>query len=99
MMSENNDGGQAIPWYHRAYDALLQETPYSFKRPPELLDATSCPRAAARTAARDGAAVLGQPLDRHHAGAEALERGEGQHREALLRRVTPASAAATCSPT
>jgi len=38
MMSENNDGGGEVPWYHRAYDSLLQETPYSFNRPPQLLD-------------------------------------------------------------
>ena len=47
MMSENNDGGQAVPWYHRAYDSLLQETPYSFKRPPQLLDRDQLPASCA----------------------------------------------------
>jgi hypothetical protein len=34
MLAENDAG--TVPWYHPAYDALLQETPYSFKRPAEL---------------------------------------------------------------
>ncbi len=36
MLAENEGGGTEYPWYHVAYDELLQETPYSFKR-PELL--------------------------------------------------------------
>ena len=47
MMSENNDGGSAVPWYHRAYDSLLQETPYSFKRPAQLLDPDQLPASCA----------------------------------------------------
>jgi uncharacterized membrane protein HdeD (DUF308 family) len=38
MMAEKNDGGAAIPYYHSAYDALVQETPYSFKKPAQLTD-------------------------------------------------------------
>jgi hypothetical protein len=38
MLAENNDGGAAIPWYHAGYKALLQETPYSFHRPAQLID-------------------------------------------------------------
>lgn len=38
MLAENKDGGAAIPWYHLGYDALLQETPYSFNRPAQLTD-------------------------------------------------------------
>ena len=38
MLAENDDGGGAIPWYHLAYDALVQETPYSFKKPKQLTD-------------------------------------------------------------
>ncbi len=39
MMAENSDGGDAIPYYHSAYDALVQETPYSFKQAALLTDA------------------------------------------------------------
>ena len=38
MMAENEDGGGAIPYYHSAYDELVQETPYSFKQPSLLTD-------------------------------------------------------------
>jgi hypothetical protein len=38
MMAENDAGGGAIPWYHEAYEALTQETPYTFKRPEALTD-------------------------------------------------------------
>lgn len=48
MLAENEGGGPTIPWYHLGYDALLQETPYSFKRPsqltaPDQLDASCAP--------------------------------------------------------
>jgi hypothetical protein len=39
MLSENEAGGTAIPWYHAQYDELLQETPFSFKKPSQLTDA------------------------------------------------------------
>ena len=38
MMAENEDGGTEYPWYHSAYDELVQETPYSFKKPAQLTD-------------------------------------------------------------
>jgi hypothetical protein len=38
MVAENRDGGEAIPYYHSAYDELVQETPYSFKKPQLLTD-------------------------------------------------------------
>jgi hypothetical protein len=37
MLAEHEGGGKAIPWYHPAYKALLQETPYSFSSPAELI--------------------------------------------------------------
>lgn len=44
VMAENDDGG--VPWYHVAYDGILQETPYSFQTPDLLIDpanwAASC---------------------------------------------------------
>jgi hypothetical protein len=36
MLAENEPGGATIPWYHPAYDALVQETPFSFKQPKQL---------------------------------------------------------------
>jgi hypothetical protein len=46
MMAENDAGGGAIPWYHPAYEALTQETPYTFNKPAQLIDraklAASC---------------------------------------------------------
>jgi hypothetical protein len=38
MLSENEDGGSAVPYYHAGYEQVLQETPYSFKRPELLTD-------------------------------------------------------------
>jgi hypothetical protein len=37
FLAENHAG--AAPWYHLAYEAIVQETPYSFSRPRELTDA------------------------------------------------------------
>jgi hypothetical protein len=39
MMAENDAGGGSIPWYHEAYDELVQETPYTFKKPEALTTA------------------------------------------------------------
>jgi hypothetical protein len=38
MLAENDAGRGAIPWYHEAYAKAMQETPYSFKRPSQLID-------------------------------------------------------------
>jgi hypothetical protein len=38
MLAEHEAGGTAIPWYHSAYDELVQETPYSFKQPALLTE-------------------------------------------------------------
>ena len=44
LLAENHAG--AAPWYQPAYDRLVQETPYSFKRPAQLTEpgalAASC---------------------------------------------------------
>ena len=80
MMSENNDGGRRCPWYHPPTTRSCRRRPYSFKRPASCSESrTCCRRAAAQPRPAIGAAVPDQPLDRHLAGAEALERGEGQH--------------------
>ena len=36
FLAENRAG--AAPWYHPAYEAILQETPFAFSRPAELTD-------------------------------------------------------------
>jgi hypothetical protein len=38
MLAENDAGDETIPWYHLAYDTLVQETPYSFQKPAQLTD-------------------------------------------------------------
>jgi hypothetical protein len=43
MMAENDAGGGSIPWYHPAYEALTQETPFSFKKPSQLTDPAKLP--------------------------------------------------------
>lgn len=43
MMAENDAGGGTIPWYHEAYDGIVQETPYSFKEPSDLTDPANLP--------------------------------------------------------
>ena len=79
LIAENDAGGAAIPYYHPAYETLVQETPYSFKNPAALTDAEQLPASCrAEPRARRRAAVSDQPLGRHLAGAEALERGQGQ---------------------
>jgi hypothetical protein len=36
LLAEEKAG--AAPWYHPAYEAITQETPYSFSRPAQLTD-------------------------------------------------------------
>ena len=38
MMAENEADTSEVPWYHPAYESLVQETPYSFGRAAELTD-------------------------------------------------------------
>jgi hypothetical protein len=46
MLAENDAGAGSIPWYHETYEALTQETPFSFNKPGQLTDppklAASC---------------------------------------------------------
>lgn len=37
MLAENDAGGGEIPWYHAGYESLVQETPFSFAKPAELV--------------------------------------------------------------
>ncbi len=41
VLAENDAG--TVPWYHLAYDGILQETPYSFKTPDLLIDPLNWP--------------------------------------------------------
>ncbi len=41
VLAEHDAG--AIPWYHRAYDGILQETPYSFATPDLLTNPVNWP--------------------------------------------------------
>jgi hypothetical protein len=41
FMAENDPGD--VPWYHAAYESLVQETPYSFKTPRDLTDPARLP--------------------------------------------------------
>jgi hypothetical protein len=38
MMAENNAGRGKIPWYHEAYEGLVEETPFTFKKPQALTE-------------------------------------------------------------
>ena len=79
MLSENEDGGAAVPYYHAGYERVLQETPFSFKRPAQLTDPAEPAgelRSQPRTAV--GEPLPDQPLDRQLARAAALERGDRQ---------------------
>jgi hypothetical protein len=40
-MAENHAGG--APWYQLAYKQVLQETPYTFKKVPQLTDPAELP--------------------------------------------------------
>jgi hypothetical protein len=43
MMAENDPGGDEFPWYHSAYDSLVQETPFSFSKASQLTDPAALP--------------------------------------------------------
>ena len=38
-----HDAGTAYPWYHRAYDGIVQETPYTFSHADQLTDPANWP--------------------------------------------------------
>lgn len=58
MMAENEGGGGRIPWYHPAYNRLVQETPYSFKQPEALTDPKRLPASCEPNRGPDGAPLL-----------------------------------------
>ena len=73
FLAENRGG--AAPWYHPAYEAILQETPFAFGRPAQLTDpGRAAPRPAGQPRAGLGAAVPRQPLDHHGSGPAPVQR-------------------------
>jgi hypothetical protein len=38
MMAENDAGRGSIPWYHEGYEGLVEETPFTFKKPEALTE-------------------------------------------------------------
>ena len=87
LMLAENDAGD-IPWYHPAYDELVQETPYSFKRPELLTD----PRHLTASCERNrGPADASLFLINHWIDTSPAPRPSNaalvNTREALLRRV------------
>jgi hypothetical protein len=42
-----HDAGTAYPWYHNAYSGIVQETPYTFEEPSQLIDPANWPASCA----------------------------------------------------
>lgn len=40
VLAEKTDGGPLVPWYHQAYNGILQETPYTWEKPADLTTAS-----------------------------------------------------------
>lgn len=57
MMAENDAGGGTIPWYHEAYDGIVQETPFRFTKPEQLTEPSNLP-ASCRKNRGDSAGTL-----------------------------------------
>jgi hypothetical protein len=58
MLAENDAGDTAIPWYHPAYESLVQETPYSFQRPRQLTDPAELPASCEPNRGPDDASLF-----------------------------------------
>jgi hypothetical protein len=40
VLAEKADGGPLVPWYHAAYNGILQETGYTYEKPADLTTAS-----------------------------------------------------------
>ena len=88
VMAENVSGGKEIPWYHSAYEALLQETPYSFDKPQQLTAESELPASCRpnRGPANAPMFLVNHWIDTSPAPRPSNAR-KVNRREALLRRV------------
>jgi hypothetical protein len=58
LMAENDAGGGSIPWYHPAYEAILQETPFKFETPKALTDPAKLDASCAPNRGPDDASLF-----------------------------------------
>jgi hypothetical protein len=56
LMAENHAGGAS--WYHSAYDSVAEETPYAFKKVPQLTDPDELDRSCRPNRGPEGAPVF-----------------------------------------
>ncbi len=56
FLAENHAGG--APWYHLAYKAITEETPYSFTKVPQLNDPSKLPKSCEPNRGPEGAPIF-----------------------------------------
>jgi hypothetical protein len=56
FLGENHAG--AAPWYHLAYESITEETPYAFKKVPQLNDPDELPKSCEPNRGPEGAPVF-----------------------------------------
>ena len=56
FLAENHAG--AAPWYHQAYDAITEETPYAFSKVPQLNDPSKLPKSCEPNRGPEGAPIF-----------------------------------------
>jgi len=56
FLAENHAG--AAPWYHPAYEAITEETPYAFSKVPQLNDPSKLPKSCEPNRGREDAPVF-----------------------------------------
>ena len=56
FLAENHAG--AAPWYHPAYEAITEETPYTFPRSPQLTDPAKLPASCKPNRGPEGAPLF-----------------------------------------
>jgi hypothetical protein len=85
VMAEEEGG--AAPWYQAAYERLLQETPYEFRQPAQLLDPARLPASCEPNRGTEGAPLF---LLNHWIGTDPAPRPSNAAKvnayEPLLRR-------------
>jgi hypothetical protein len=56
FLAENHAG--AAPWYHQAYDAITEETPYAFRKVPQLNVPSKLPKSCEPNRGPEGAPIF-----------------------------------------